>query len=191
MVAGRVTAIRLDAAGREAARSRLELGVGAAVLAVVALLLVVALGPRGSDGYVLRATFARVDGLNIGSDVRIAGVLVGHVTDETVDPKTFLATVSFTVRRDIRLNVDSSASIRSESLLGGKYLAITPGGDEHMLSPGGLITVTQGSISLETLLSKFIGSVEDLMTQVKAQNARLGGAPAAKGSGAPLGGLDQ
>ena len=179
-------------ATRAAVRSRLETGVGLAVLAAISLLLFVALDKRvgPADGYELRASFAHIDGLDIGSDVRIAGVPVGRVTKETVDPKTYLATVTFRIRPDIHLTGDSSAAILSEGLLGGKYLALTPGGDEHTLPPGGLITATQGSISLEALLGKFIGSVEGLMGAVKEQNARAAGT-AKPASGAPLGGLDQ
>ena len=174
-------------AARAAQRSRLEIGVGLAVLAAIALVLVVALtkgtGPAG--GYELRASFAHIDGLDIGSDVRIAGVTVGRVTREAVDGKTFLATVAFRIRPDIRLTADSSAAILSEGLLGGKYLALTPGGGAQTIPPGGLITATQGSISLETLLGKFIGSVEALVGAVKEQNRS--GKPAAAGGG----GLDQ
>ena len=182
-------AARLAGAARERARSRLELIMGAAVVGAVLGLLALAVFARGADGTLLRATFAHVDGLGIGSDVKIAGVTVGKVVGEAVDAKSFLATVSFRIRPDISLPTDSSAAILSEGLLGGKYLALTPGGDPRNLPPGGLITATQGSISLEALLGKFIGSVEALMDAVKAQNARAGGAKAQPGAGpAPLGG---
>ncbi len=177
------------AASREQTRSRVEVGVGLAVLAALVLLLLFAFSGQSTNGYLLRASFSHVDGLGVGSDVRIAGVTIGRVVGEQVDPKSFLATVRFRVRPDIRLTIDSSAAILSEGLLGGKYLALTPGGDEHVLPPGGLITATQGSISLETLLGKFIGSVENLMDAVKAQNDR-GGSKTQSGS-APLGDLDQ
>ena len=162
------------AATQDRARSRLELGVGATVVLAVLLVLCLAVFDRGASGYLLKATFAHVDGLGIGSDVKIAGVTVGKVVAEEVDPKTFLATVDFRIRPDIRLTTDSSAAILSEGLLGGKYLALTPGGQPENLPPGGVITATQGSISLETLLGKFIGSVQGLMDAVKAQNVRAG-----------------
>ncbi len=183
-------AARAGRPSRETVRSRTEIAVGAAVLAVLALLLATALSGRQAGGTILRASFSHIDGLGVGSDVRIAGVTVGRVVGEEVDPRSFLATVSFRIRPDIHLTVDSSAAILSEGLLGGKYLALTPGGDEHMLASGGLITATQGSISLETLLGKFIGSVEGLMEVVKAQNSHAN--PSAKPQdGAPLGGLGQ
>jgi phospholipid/cholesterol/gamma-HCH transport system substrate-binding protein len=115
-----------------------------------------------SDGYTLNANFAHIDGLNVGSDVRIAGVKVGSVTDERIDPKSFDAIVSLSVRNDIQLPKDTGASINSESLLGGKYISLSPGGDTTNLQPGQSITITQSAVSLEELLGKFIFSVTSL-----------------------------
>ncbi len=176
------------AASRDARERRAEIGAGAVVLLAVGVLVVLSLrgvlggGPAGTR---LAARFDHVDGLAIGADVRIAGVRIGRVTGERVDPATFLATVEFAVPADIHLAVDSSASIVSEGLLGGKYLSISPGGDSHELGAGGMITATQGSIGLEALLGKFIGSVTALTGAVKS--AGLAGAPAAAPKAAPLG----
>ncbi len=108
------------------------------------------------------ARFDHIDGLSVGGDVRIAGVKVGSVTDEKIDPKSFSAIVAMTVRDDIHLPKDTSAEIASESLLGGKYINLSPGGDETDLKVGQTITITQSSISLEQLLGKFIFSVTSL-----------------------------
>lgn len=136
-----------------------EILTGSAVLVVAAGFLFYAVSHSGqsvSSGYTLQARFDRIDGLAIGSDVRIAGVKVGTVTDARIDAKDFTALVSLTVRTDIHLPKDSSAEITSESLLGGKYLSLSPGGDETVLKPGQTITITQSSVSLEQLLGKFI-----------------------------------
>ncbi|MGE0224575.1 MAG: outer membrane lipid asymmetry maintenance protein MlaD [Acetobacteraceae bacterium] len=139
-----------------------EVLVGAVVLVVAAGFFVYALTSTGrvtQPGYTLHAQFDQIDGLAVGTDVRIAGVKVGSVTETRIDPRTFLAVVSLTVRDDLQLPKDTSAEITSESLLGGKYLSLTPGGDEAVLKPGQSITITQGSISLEQLLGKFIFSM--------------------------------
>jgi phospholipid/cholesterol/gamma-HCH transport system substrate-binding protein len=105
--------------------------------------------------------------LGVGADVRVAGVKVGTVDSATIDPKTYQAVVGLTVRDDLKLPKDSSAVITSESLLGGKYLALSPGGDDAMLQPGQTITITQGSINIEELLGKFIFSASNLATAGK------------------------
>ena len=142
-----------------------EVLTGALVLIVAIGFLVYAIGHSGqtvSSGYALEARFDQIAGLNVGGDVRIAGVKVGSVTDEKIDPKTFAAVVSMNVRDDIHLPKDTGASIISESLLGGKYVSLSPGGDEQDLKPGQTITITQSSVSLEELLGKFIFSATSL-----------------------------
>ncbi len=138
---------------------------GALVLVIALAFLSYAVAHSGrtsGTGYTLKARFDHIDGLAVGGDVRIAGVKVGTITDEQIDPKTFSAIVSMTVRDDIHLPKDTGASIDSESLLGGKYVSLSPGGDETDLKPGQTITITQSSVSLEELLGKFIFSVTSL-----------------------------
>src|SRR5215217_4924578 len=107
-----------------ARRNLVEIATGAAVLGVAAVFLAFAVSHSGrstTSGYPLVARFDRIDGLAVGADVRIAGVKVGAVADATIDPKSYLAVVTLTVRPDIQLPKDSSAEVTSESLLGGKY----------------------------------------------------------------------
>lgn len=169
-----------------ARRNAAEILAGLAVIVVAAGFLAYALATSGSasvPGYTLSAEFDRIDGLNVGSDVRMAGVKVGSVTETTIDPKTYLAIVDFTVRKDIQLPSDSSASIASQSLLGGNYLALVPGGSETMLKPDARVTITQGSVSLEDLLGKFIFSVTDLVSGLK-KNAQQPGSSSPSSSSA-------
>jgi len=146
-------------------RSLAEVLTGALVLLVAVGFLAYALahsGRTGGSGYTLYATFDNIAGLSVGNDVRVAGVKVGSVTDETINPKTFQARVALTVQNDIKLPKDSAAEITSESLLGGKYVALSPGGEQQMLQPGQTITITQSSINIESLLGKFIFSASNL-----------------------------
>jgi len=137
-----------------------ELVTGAVVLAVAGAFLVFAIANTGrsfaSSGYPLHASFDHVDGLSAGADVRIAGVKVGSIQAIRLDPKSYLADVSFTVAPGIKLTTDSSATVATDGLLGGKYLALAVGGEEKDIPPGGEITITQGSVNLESLLGKYI-----------------------------------
>jgi phospholipid/cholesterol/gamma-HCH transport system substrate-binding protein len=143
-------------------RSIVEVLTGAVVLLVAAGFLAYAVansGRTGASGYPLYARFEHIDGLGVGADVRLAGVKVGSIADARIDPQSFLAVVRLNVRDDIKLPKDSAAIITSESLLGGKYLSLQPGGDEAILQAGQTITITQSSVSLEELLGKFIFSM--------------------------------
>ncbi|MGG6429757.1 outer membrane lipid asymmetry maintenance protein MlaD [Acetobacter ghanensis] len=164
-----------SAMAEKSRRSLAELLTGTAVLVALAGMLVAAVVGEGrkSDtvGYPLSADFSHIDGLDVGSDVRLAGVNIGTVQSESVNPQTFRAHVVFTVRPDIHLSADTAAIITSDSLLGGKYIALSPGGDDKTLPAGGSISQTQGSISLEQLLSKFIFSVTDTLTRANKDAA--------------------
>ena len=126
-----------------------------------------------AGGLVLILLAAVIVAAVIGSDRRSHS---GYLLSETVNPKDFQAVVTLSVRPDIKLPTDSSLVVTSDSLLGGKYLALSPGGASTMLAPGGQITQTQGSISLEQLLSKFIFTVTDTMTKQQSA-AKPGGGP--------------
>jgi phospholipid/cholesterol/gamma-HCH transport system substrate-binding protein len=168
-----------------------EVLTGAIVLVVAVGFLAFAIAHSGrtaGGGYTLQAIFDHIDGLNVGGDVRIAGVKVGTVTDERINPKTFSAIVDLTVRDGLELPKDTGASIVSESLLGGKYISLSPGGSDTVLKPGQMITVTQSSISLEELLGKFIFSVTTLNGGKGGQQDGKDGAAQSQGGGglAPL-----
>ena len=135
--------------------------IGAIVLAVAAFFFISVYSSSQksvSDGYIIHAEFDRIDGINVGSDVKMSGVKIGAVQHLEINPKTYQAKVTLHLKRQIQLPHDSSAEIASESLLGGKYIALIPGGSEQFLKSGQEITHTQSSISFEALISKFLFS---------------------------------
>lgn len=137
-----------------------EVIVGGAVLAAAIGFLVYA-GQMtgvttGQTEYPLTASFRSADGVDVGTDVRLAGVKVGRVTAVELDPETFRAETAFTVRAGIQVPDDSAIAVSSEGLLGGNYVEILPGGSPFTLTPGDEIEFTQGSISLISLLMKFV-----------------------------------
>jgi phospholipid/cholesterol/gamma-HCH transport system substrate-binding protein len=153
-----------------AQRNVSELVAGAVVLVAAAGFLGYAVthtGRGATSGYTLHASFDRADGLAAGSDVLVAGVKVGRIVSTDVDPKTYQAQITFTVRPDVRLPIDSSAEIGSDGLLGAKELTLVPGGEENMLADGGRIQITQSAVSLEQLLGKFIFNVGELSSNVE------------------------
>lgn len=138
----------------------LEAIIGAVVLAVAGAFLYFAYASKQKvpSGYTIYATFDRVDGLNVGADVRVSGVTVGIVNGIELDEKSYQAKVAFKIRKNVVVPLDSSAEIASESLMGGKYVGIIPGGSEKDVGPEGVITNTQSSVSFEGLIKKFLFS---------------------------------
>ena len=115
-----------------------------------------------ADGYNLIAKFDRIDGLGVGSDVRVSGLKVGSVIENKIDPNTYQAIVKVNVDEKVKLPKDSSAEIVSDGLLGGKYLSLVPGGDTRMLKSGEEIQFTQSSVNIEAMIGKFMfGSTDE------------------------------
>lgn len=107
----------------------------------------------------LQAEFDTVGGLNKGSAVKLNGVTVGTVKSIILDTKkNFVAIVTFSVPKELALPDDTEASVVSESLLGGKVMILTPGGNEKYLSEGDMIYRTQSPMNLEELIQKFLFS---------------------------------
>ncbi|GHC57515.1 outer membrane lipid asymmetry maintenance protein MlaD [Neogemmobacter tilapiae] len=109
-------------------------------------------------GYPLTASFRSVDGISVGTDVRLAGVKVGTITKLELNPQTYFADATISMRDDIALPDDSAILISSEGLLGGNYVEVLPGGSLTNLEPGAEIEDTQGSVSLVSLLMKFVSA---------------------------------
>jgi phospholipid/cholesterol/gamma-HCH transport system substrate-binding protein len=110
----------------------------------------------GSDRYTLTASFRSAEGVTVGTDVRLAGVKVGTVTGLRLNPETYRADVEFSIDQSVLVPDDSGVAVASEGLLGGNFIEITPGGSAFNLESGGEIEDTQGSVSLLTLLMKFV-----------------------------------
>jgi phospholipid/cholesterol/gamma-HCH transport system substrate-binding protein len=141
------------------ANSVAETVIGAVVLAAAAGFVLYAGKTRGVEisggSYPLTASFRSAEGIAVGSDVRLAGISVGSVTGLELDPTSYQAEVTLTVRDGLEIPEDSDVKIASESLLGGSFVEITPGASDFMLQAGDEILNTQGSVSLLNLLMRF------------------------------------
>ena len=141
-----------------------ETVIGAAVLAVAGGFLVYAANTAdvsvGGNAYDLTAEFRAAEGLSIGGNVQIGGVKVGSITDVALNPKNYFAIVTMSIRDDVKVPEDSIAKVASESLLGGNFIAIDPGGSDFMLEDDAEFAHTQGSVNLMDIIGRFIQGVE-------------------------------
>lgn len=139
-------------------RSVVETIIGAVVLAVAGLFLyfTYSSGYQRVDGYDVVAKFNKIDGISLGSDVRLSGITVGRVTTAQLDPATYLAIIHMRIDKKVKLPVDTAAKITSDGLLGSNYVALDPGGDQKMIADGGQITATQDPVNIVDLVGRFI-----------------------------------
>lgn len=105
--------------------------------------------------YQIEAEFDNVSGLKVGATVEIAGVTIGKVSEISLSEGD-LAKVILLINRDVKVTADAIASIRTQGLIGDKYVKIIQGGDEELLADGGVIFDTESSIDIEELVSKYI-----------------------------------
>lgn len=134
--------------------------VGLLVVAVAIWFVAFAWGRTGGGGKAnairVEALFPNASGVSVGTDVRVAGLKVGSVAEQSLDPQSYQVKVTLAIDPSIKLPVDSSAAITSEGLLGSTYVAMIPGGSETPLKSGDTIVDTQGSIDLMGMVGQFI-----------------------------------
>jgi phospholipid/cholesterol/gamma-HCH transport system substrate-binding protein len=137
----------------------LELAVGLFIIAGILCLgyLSIKLGRMeimGERGYEIYGVFSNIGGLKVGSSIEIAGVNVGRVKSIVLDD--FQARVVLNFPKDLPIQEDAIASIKTRGLIGEKYIEISPGGSERVIKPGGRIRETQPAVDMEELISKFV-----------------------------------
>ncbi len=108
---------------------------------------------KDEDGFVLYARFAKADGLMTGADVRVAGIKVGRLVEQTLN-NGYQVRAKMAFPKPVELSADSSVIIETDGLLGSKYLELMPGGDEELLVSGDELAYSQDALILSELLDK-------------------------------------
>ena len=146
--------------------NKLEVIIGAVVLAVafgfiVFLYQSTGLSVSNSKHYELKADFRSADGIHVGTDVRLAGVKVGTVSDLSLNIETYRAEAELAIENEVDIPEDSALTVTSEGLLGGNFIEIIPGASYDYMEPGDEFLDTQGSVSLISLLLKFVSGSDN------------------------------
>lgn len=140
----------------------IETIVGFFIIATAAFFLAFAYKTAGTsnndEGYTLKAKFQSAEGIIEGSDIMLAGIKIGTVQKLRLDHESFLAVMEMNIDKDIKIPKDSQAAIVSSGFLGGKFVSISPGGDNDDLQNQDQIKFTQSSVNMEALIGKFMYS---------------------------------
>lgn len=142
----------------------IEAVVGLLVVLLAAWFIVFAWQRTGGgmrDSIRVTALFPAANGISVGTDVKVAGLKVGSVAGQRLDPETYQAEVILAIDEDVRIPSDSSAAITAEGLLGGTYIVLLPGGSPTPLKNGDMIFDTQGSVDMMGLIGSFINRSGD------------------------------
>jgi phospholipid/cholesterol/gamma-HCH transport system substrate-binding protein len=115
----------------------------------------------GENSYTLHAKFSSVTGLRVGNPIQMLGLEIGRVSRFTMDQENQLAIVDLKINKGIEIYDDAIASIKTEGLIGDKYISIDAGGGGDQLADGDTITDTQSPTDIMDLVSKYaFGDVE-------------------------------
>ncbi|MDH4232205.1 MAG: outer membrane lipid asymmetry maintenance protein MlaD [Nitrospirota bacterium] len=109
----------------------------------------------GKDGYTVFAEFEKAGGIKPKAVVEIAGVEVGTVKSVGIN-SDYLAVVELSIDKDIKLQEDAIASIKTKGLIGEQYVQISPGGSDKLIANGGKLRETESAIDIEELISKYV-----------------------------------
>jgi phospholipid/cholesterol/gamma-HCH transport system substrate-binding protein len=150
--------------------SAIETIIGAAIIALAIIFFTFAyktagLGNGAGGGYKISAEFDNIDGVSVGSDVRVAGIKIGTVIGQSLNSESYQARVDMMIEPQVKLSDDSSAKITAEGLLGSKFVALEPGGSDGKLAEGGVISYTQGAVDIWSLISQAMFSKSGTKTE--------------------------
>lgn len=136
--------------------------IGAIVVLIVAAAVFYVFFGAGRNqvpGYDLVAGFRRIDGLAVGAEVRMAGVVVGKVLTAELSAG-YRPEVKLRIRPGVEIPADSAALIHTDGLLGAKYIELQPGGDVANLGPGDRLAYTQDAVVLQDLLETIVAEAK-------------------------------
>lgn len=156
---------------RQEAERNHEIKVGLTILFGIIILVfaILSVGEQQgilSDRYKLRVLMSRVNGLQTGAPVRLAGVRVGSVVSvqfasDLDDPKIEVV-MEIDKKVQQRIREDSEAHIGTLGLLGDKFIGLTMGSlDRPMLNNNELLK-SSDPIDLEKLMDEGVEVVESL-----------------------------
>ncbi|MGD8302488.1 MAG: outer membrane lipid asymmetry maintenance protein MlaD [Desulfobacterales bacterium] len=112
-------------------------------------------GFLGENTYTLHAKFNKVTGLRVGNQVTLLGLEIGRVESFNLDQEDLLVLVDLTINKGIEVYDDAIASIKTEGLIGDKFVSIDPGGGGDLLENGDTITDTESPTDIMDLVSKY------------------------------------
>lgn len=141
-------------------RNPFWLGVVAAAVIVLLVLGTLSFGALGLGQARYAAEFAQSGDLRVGDPVRVAGMDIGEVTKAGLEGDHVL--IAFRIQRDIKVGADSTASIKLATLLGGRYLELTPAGGGELPHDRIVLAHTSVPYDLQTVIQKGTPLLEDL-----------------------------
>ncbi len=110
---------------------------------------------NNKDSYIVTGSCVNAEGITRGSDILISGIKIGYVEDMSLDTQNYTASIKMRLYQ--KIPQDSYVSISGIGLFSSKYLNITTGASDIMITPNDVVDISQG-MSLEGIIGKMVSS---------------------------------
>ena len=108
------------------------------------------------ETFQLNSSFFDIGNTNIGNDVKINGVKVGEVLNIKLDQETYMAIVTSSINKSIKIPDDSVFKISNNGFIGSSYIEIQLGNSEEHLKNNDFSVNNIDAVSLEEIINNFI-----------------------------------
>ena len=162
---------------------RFRVGLFVSILVLLFVAFVLAIGTQTrlfEERYTLKAAFRDIQGLIVGSPVRLAGLTVGTVNHISFssDPADPLVHVEVTIDRRFqsRIREDSVATIGTIGLVGDKIFEITVGSEQaRILAPGERLKSVEPVELAQMIasLTESLGALKEVLGEVEKGSGLL------------------
>lgn len=115
---------------------------------------------KHDNSYVLHASFNNIDGVIVGSDIKISGIKIGEVSN--IKLENYRATIALNIIKKYKIPDDSEAEIVTSGIIGDKYINIIPGISDSNFNQNEQISRTRSAINLENIITKFFNKNSDI-----------------------------
>ena len=132
----------------------LKFFLGFFAVALLLKLMLIENKTTNDDYFLLKASFNKIDGIQVGTPVMISGIEIGNVSE--INLKNNYPTLILRILKNLKISNDSSISIQTDGLFGNKFLSIEIGGTDQFFNDGDKFSFTEDSILVEELLEKII-----------------------------------
>tara|TARA_B100000963_G_scaffold244005_1_gene213692 strand:- start:160 stop:600 length:441 start_codon:yes stop_codon:yes gene_type:complete len=108
------------------------------------------------ESFHINSSFFDIGNINIGNEVKIKGVKVGEVSSISLDQDSYMAVITSTIDKSIKIPNDSIFKISNNGFIGSPYIEIELGNSEKLFKNNDYTINNVDAISLEEIINNFI-----------------------------------
>ena len=108
------------------------------------------------DSIQINSSFFEIGNIVIGNDVKINGVKVGEVSNIKLDQENYMAVITSSIEKNIKIPDDSIFKVSNNGFIGSSYVEIQLGNSKELLNNNDYSINNIDAVSLEEVINNFI-----------------------------------